>query len=123
MSRKKLRMTFLKVFIQHVLSVINISHCMFYLYREFLPRGTGVVTRRPTIIQLHPSKEGKYYKYFIFNTYVVYYFFYYCLYLVNCKIYRLTSFYYRISSLLMLINTHLKSFFLHIWVLSHLVLN
>ncbi|GFT55312.1 dynamin-2 [Nephila pilipes] len=25
--------------------------------KEFLPRGTGTVTRRPTIIQLHPSEE------------------------------------------------------------------
>ena len=27
-------------------------------YRDFLPRGSGIVTRRPLILQLHPAKSG-----------------------------------------------------------------
>lgn len=27
-------------------------------FREFLPRGSGVVTRRPTVVQLQPHNEG-----------------------------------------------------------------
>lgn len=30
-----------------------------YKYREILPRGTGIVTRRPLILQLINAKEGK----------------------------------------------------------------
>ena len=35
-------------------------HFMFFWYRDFLPRGSGIVTRRPLILQLVPDKSGSF---------------------------------------------------------------
>lgn len=39
---------------------INSLFVYYFIYRDFLPRGSGIVTRRPLILQLINGRTGEY---------------------------------------------------------------
>ena len=38
--------------------VINLSIHIYFLHRDFLPRGNGICTRRPLVLQLYNTGNG-----------------------------------------------------------------
>lgn len=48
----------LKTFVQRIELIFNLKYSL-DSYRDFLPRGSGIVTRRPLILQLINGPAGK----------------------------------------------------------------